>query len=52
MGLVSVAYLYDGRELDEGGPYMVAMCQGQQVTTFVDHLPQWARTVLGEDEPD
>ena len=52
VGLVSVAYLYDGRELDEGGPYMVAMCQGQKVTTFVDHLPQWARTVLGEDEPD
>lgn len=52
VGLVSVAYLYDGRELDQGGPYMVAMCQGQKVTTFVDYLPQWARTVLGEGEPD
>lgn len=52
VGLVSAAYLYDGRELDEGGPYMVAMCQGRKVTTFVDHLPQWARTVLGEDAPD
>jgi len=50
VGLVSVAYLYDGRDLDEGGPYMVAMCQGRKVTTFVDHLPQWARTVLNEDE--
>jgi predicted ABC-type ATPase len=52
VGRVSVAYLYDGRELDEGGPYMVALCQGQKLTTFVDQLPQWARTVLGENRPD
>ncbi len=52
VGLASVAYLYEGRELEEGGPYMVAMCQGAKVTVFVDRLPQWARTVLGEDDPD
>lgn len=51
VGLASVAYLYEGRELDQGGPFMVAMCQGSKVTTFVDQLPQWARTVLGDDEP-
>lgn len=52
MGRASVAYLYEARELEEGGPYMVAMCQGAKVTVFVDRLPQWARTVLGEEEPD
>jgi predicted ABC-type ATPase len=52
VGLASVAYLYEGRELEEGGPYMVAMCQGAKVTVFVDRLPQWARTVLGEEAPD
>ncbi|MEO8021316.1 AAA family ATPase [Polaromonas sp.] len=51
IGLASVAYLYEGRELDEGGPFMVAMCQGSKVTIFVDQLPQWARTVLGDDDP-
>lgn len=51
VGLASVAYLYEGREPDQGGPFMVAMCQGSKVTTFVDQLPPWARRVLGDDEP-
>ncbi|WP_324890165.1 AAA family ATPase [Polaromonas sp.] len=52
VSLASVAYLYEARELEEGGPYMVAMCQGPKVTVFVDRLPQWTKTVLGEEEPD
>lgn len=52
VGLASVAYLYEAREFEEGGPYMVAMCQGAKVTVFVDDLPRWARMVLGEEGPD
>ena len=47
VGLATVAYLYEGREIDEGGPKMVAMCHGDKVTAFVEPLPQWARKVLG-----
>ena len=50
VSLATVAYLYEARELEDGGPYMLAMCQGEKVTAFVDHLPQWARTMLGESE--
>ena len=46
VGLATVAYLYEARELEEGGPQMVAMCQGDKVTAFVEPLPQWARQVL------
>lgn len=45
--LATVAYLYESRELEEGGPQMVAMCQGAQITMFVEPLPRWARQVLG-----
>lgn len=44
--LATVAYLYESRELDEGGPHMVAICNGEKVTAFVEPLPQWARLVL------
>lgn len=46
VGLATVAYLYDARELEEGGPHMVAMCHGEKVSTFSEPLPQWARQVL------
>ena len=46
VGLATVAYLYESRELDEGGPQMVAICNGEKVTAFVEPLPQWARRVL------
>lgn len=48
--LVTVAYLYEGRDLEDGGPFMVAMCEGAKVTIFADHLPCWAQTVLGIEE--
>jgi predicted ABC-type ATPase len=48
--LANVAYLYESREIEAGGPYMVAMCQDGQVTEFVETLPQWARLVLGEGQ--
>lgn len=48
--LANVAYLYESREIEAGGPYLVAMCQGGQVTEFVEPLPQWARLVLGEGQ--
>jgi predicted ABC-type ATPase len=46
-GLATVAYLYESRELDEGGPYMVAMRNGENVTAFTEPLPRWAQQVLG-----
>ena len=46
VGLATVAYLYEAREMEEGGPHMVAMCHGGKVTAFVEPLPQWARQVL------
>lgn len=50
--LVTVAYLYEGRDLEDGGPFMVAMCEGAKVTIFADHLPRWAVMVLGVEEAD
>ncbi|MES2700427.1 MAG: zeta toxin family protein [Pseudomonadota bacterium] len=52
VSLATVAYLYEGRDMEDGGPFMVAMCEGAKVTTFADHLPQWAQTVLGVEEAD
>lgn len=46
VGLATVAYLYEAREIEEGGPQMVAMRHGEKVTAFVEPLPQWARQVL------
>ena len=46
VGLATVAYLYEARELEEGGPQMVAMCHAKKVTTFVEPLPQWVQGVL------
>lgn len=50
VSLATVAYLYEGRDLEDGGPYMVAMCEGAKVTIFADQLPRWAQTVLGVAE--
>lgn len=50
VGLATVAYLYEARDLEDGGPFMVAMCEGVKVTTFADHLPRWTQTVLGVEE--
>jgi predicted ABC-type ATPase len=50
VGLATVAYLYEARDLEDGGPFMVAMCEGAKVTTFADPLPRWAQTMLGMDE--
>lgn len=52
VNLATVAYLYEGRDMEDGGPFMVAMCEGAKVTTFADHLPHWAQKVLGVDETD
>lgn len=50
VSLATVAYLYEGRDLEDGGPFMVAMCEGARLTTFADHLPRWAKTVLSVEE--
>lgn len=50
--LATVAYLYESREIDEGGPQMVAMCQGAEVTAFVEPLPLWAQQVLRDKKAD
>ena len=50
VSLATVAYLYEARDLEDGGPFMVAMCEGARVTTFSDHLPRWTQTLLGMEE--
>ena len=44
--LATVAYLYEAREQEEGGPYLLAMRQGAKQTVFVKSLPRWALQVL------
>lgn len=44
--LATVAYLYEAREIEDGGPFMLAMCHERKVTAFVEPLPQWAQQVL------
>ena len=45
-GLATVAYLYEARDVEDGGPQLVAMCHAKKVTAFVDPLPQWVQGVL------
>ena len=52
VSLATVAYLYEARDMEDGGPFMVAMCEGAKVSTFADHLPRWTQTVLGMEEID
>ena len=40
------------RDLEDGGPFMVAMCEGARVTTFADCLPHWVQVVLAEEGID
>ncbi len=49
--LASVAYLYESREVEDGGHQLVALCEGEQVTPFVNPLPRWAQQVLGTTPP-
>lgn len=42
----SVAYLYEARETSDGGPQLVAICEGHQTTRVVDAVPRWAEQVL------
>lgn len=46
VGLVTVAYLYEARDVEDGGPQLVAMCHDSKVTAFVDPLPLWTQGVL------
>lgn len=45
--LATVAYLYESREVEAGGHQLVAICEGERVTTFIEPLPQWTQRVLG-----
>ena len=47
--LATVAYLYESREIEAGGLQLVAMCQGEKVTGFVEGVPGWVKRVLGGD---
>lgn len=44
---VSVAYLFEARDVDAGGPQLIALCEGTRMTRLVDPLPTWAEQVLG-----
>ena len=46
--LATVAYLYEARDQEDGGPYMVAMRHGTKQTAFINPLPRWAKQILGE----
>ena len=46
--LADVAYLYDARELEDGGHVLVALCEdGRLAHTLGNPLPRWAQQVLG-----
>ena len=46
--LADVAYLYDARELEDGGPCLAAVCEDGQLThTLSQPLPRWAQHMLG-----
>jgi predicted ABC-type ATPase len=44
--IATVAYLYESREIEAGGHQLVAMCQGEKVTEFVEGVPGWVGKVL------
>ena len=44
--LADVAYLFDASEIEDGGPWLVAICAEGQVVQRFEPLPQWAHTVL------
>ena len=46
--LADAAYLYDARELEDGGHVLVALCEdGRLAHTLCNPLPRWAQQVLG-----
>ena len=45
--IATVAYLYESREIEAGGHQLVAMCQGEKVTGFVEGVPGWVGKILG-----
>lgn len=44
--LATAAYMFDAREAEQGGPVLVAVCEGAQVNTLQKTLPQWVQRVL------
>ncbi len=45
--LATAAYLFDAKEAEQGGPVLVAVCEGENVNTLCHPLPQWTQRVLG-----
>jgi predicted ABC-type ATPase len=45
--IATVAYLYESREIEAGGHQLVAMCEREKVTGFVETMPLWAQKILG-----
>lgn len=45
--LATAAYLFDAKESEQGGPVLVAVCQGENVNALSHPLPQWTQRVLG-----
>lgn len=44
---VDVAYLYDGAEVEAGGPQLVAVCTAAGATELAHPIPAWAQDMLG-----
>ncbi len=45
--LADVAYVYDARDIEDGGPWLAAICAQGQVVQRFEPLPPWVQTLLG-----
>ncbi len=44
--LATAAYLFEAREIEDGGPQLVAVHEGGQTQVVMEPLPQWARRMV------
>ncbi len=47
VNLATTAYLFEAREIEDGGPQLVAVYQNGQTQRVVESLPQWVQRVIG-----
>ena len=47
--LADLAFVYDGGEIERGGPILLAVCKADHTTLLVKKLPPWAAAMLAPD---
>jgi predicted ABC-type ATPase len=47
VNLATTAYLFEAREIEDGGPQLVAVHENGQTQAVVEPLPQWVQRVVG-----